>query len=103
MVKTLCVGNVYCGKTSVIRRYVRSVFDDNYSTTVGVDFMLKSINVEGTEIKVQMWDIGKSTLLSLLRLCLSHCLCLSLYIYLCSTYTSPFTSLPSPLPILFPL
>jgi len=58
MVKTLCVGNVYCGKTSLVRRYARNTFQHGYTTSIGVDFMLKNLTVEGQTVKVQVWDVA---------------------------------------------
>ena len=39
--KILVVGNASCGKTSVIRRYVKDDFDPTYISTIGADFQTK--------------------------------------------------------------
>lgn len=56
--KILCLGNVATGKTCIIRRYVNNEFSHQYRTTIGVDFMLKDVNINGKAIKVQFWDLG---------------------------------------------
>jgi small GTP-binding protein len=53
--KVLVVGNVATGKTCIIRRYTRNEFSSDYQTTIGVDFSLKSLNVDGVDINVQLW------------------------------------------------
>jgi len=56
--KVLVIGDVYTGKTSVIRRYAKDQFNENYQTTIGVDFSLKETTAQGEPIKVQLWDIA---------------------------------------------
>ena len=57
--KVICLGNVSTGKTSIIKRYVTNEFSSQYRTTIGVDFMLKHMRIDGTDVKVQFWDLGK--------------------------------------------
>eukprot|EP01105_Mastigella_eilhardi_P014647 TRINITY_DN3331_c0_g1_i1.p1 TRINITY_DN3331_c0_g1~~TRINITY_DN3331_c0_g1_i1.p1 ORF type:complete len:215 (+),score=68.12 TRINITY_DN3331_c0_g1_i1:95-739(+) len=57
--KILVVGDVACGKTSIVKRYVHDIFSDQYKSTVGVDFALKILNLDDdTEVRLQMWDIA---------------------------------------------
>jgi small GTP-binding protein len=54
--KIILIGEANVGKTSLINRYVNRVFNDNYICTIGVDFMMKTINYKDARLKLQIWD-----------------------------------------------
>lgn len=59
MYKVLVVGNAKCGKTSIIQRYARNAFDDNYTTTIGADYTRKVIpQDDGGVVQLQLWDLA---------------------------------------------
>jgi len=71
--KVLVVGDVATGKTSVIKRYVRNTFSKDYQTTIGVDFALKRVTTNGTEMNVQLRDIaGQERFSGLSRIFYTH-------------------------------
>ena len=39
-------------------RYVNNFFSEDHKATVGVDFAVKHVNVNGTEVRLQLWDIA---------------------------------------------
>ena len=39
-----------------MKRFSDSEYDPNMMTTVGIDFRLKSLNVDGKLIRLQIWD-----------------------------------------------
>lgn len=54
--KIILIGDANIGKTSLINRYVTNCFNDRYICTIGVDFMMKSIQYDNQTIKLQLWD-----------------------------------------------
>jgi len=54
--KIVLCGDSNTGKSSLISRYVDDVFNENTLTTIGVDFKLKTIEVDGYKVKLQLWD-----------------------------------------------
>jgi GTPase SAR1 family protein len=43
------------GKTSLVRRYVQSIFSDTYLTTVGVKVDKKSLKVGSEDVTLVLW------------------------------------------------
>lgn len=56
--KVCLLGAYAVGKTSLIRRYVHSMFDDRYLTTVGVRVDKKVLQAGSTEIMMLIWDLA---------------------------------------------
>ncbi|XP_023338259.1 ras-related protein Rab-23, partial [Eurytemora carolleeae] len=54
--KILIVGNGAVGKSSLIQRYCRGVFTNQYKKTMGVDFLEKSLSISGEEVRLLLWD-----------------------------------------------
>lgn len=45
------------GKTSLVRQFVHSMFEDKYLTTVGVKIDKKVVEVEGVSLNLMLWDL----------------------------------------------
>jgi small GTP-binding protein len=57
--KKICMlGAFAVGKTSLVRRYVDSIFSDRYLTTVGVKIDKRMVTVGGSEVSLILWDIA---------------------------------------------
>ena len=57
--KKICLlGAFSVGKTSLIQRFVSSLFDDKYLTTVGVKIDKKIVTVDQQEIMLMIWDLA---------------------------------------------
>lgn len=56
LIKTVLIGDAAVGKSSLLLKYVDDTFDDTYVCTIGVDFKIKSLNIENKRIKLQIWD-----------------------------------------------
>ena len=55
--KICMLGAFSVGKTSLVSRFVHSVFSDKYHTTVGVKIDKKEVVVNGVEVAMLIWDI----------------------------------------------
>lgn len=53
--KLLLIGD-RAGKSSLMTRFCDNVFDESIVPTIGIDFRAKTIEVDGTGVKVQIWD-----------------------------------------------
>lgn len=56
--KICLLGSFSVGKTSLIRRYVDSLFSDKYLTTVGVKIDKKQLEFNGNTYSLMLWDIA---------------------------------------------
>jgi len=57
--KLIVIGPAAVGKTSLIRRYVENKFSFNYKSTIGVDFLAKTVRLKEDKIvKLAIWDVG---------------------------------------------
>ena len=54
--KVLLLGNSDVGKSSIILRYVDQTWSDTFVPTIGVDFKVKTLEVDNKKIKMQIWD-----------------------------------------------
>lgn len=65
--KIVLVGDHDVGKQEILRRYVDNVFQGRYVTTVAVDLKVKTVEVDGKKIKLQLWDtVGNDRFRSLI-------------------------------------
>ena len=56
--KKICMlGGFAVGKTSLVSRFVSSIFSDKYHTTVGVKIDKKQVSVDGRDMTLMLWDI----------------------------------------------
>ncbi len=56
--KKICMlGTVAVGKTSLVARYVHSIFSERYQTTVGVKIDRKEVRLGDRKITLVLWDL----------------------------------------------
>ncbi len=55
--KVCLLGAFAAGKTSLVARFVKSIFSDKYHTTVGVKIDSKSVLAGDQEILILLWDL----------------------------------------------
>ncbi len=57
--KKLCmIGASGVGKTSLVARFVRSIFSESYLTTVGVKIDKKIVQLSDKEVMLMIWDLA---------------------------------------------
>jgi len=56
--KILLLGDASVGKTSFTKRYCYNIFNPSERLTIGVDFHVKTIDLNNKKIKLQLWDVG---------------------------------------------
>lgn len=58
LLKKVCMlGSFAVGKTSLVRRYVDSVFSEKYTTTIGVKIDKKKVALPNGELSMVLWDV----------------------------------------------
>lgn len=55
--KVCMLGAFAVGKTSLVERYVKSIFSEKYQTTVGVKIDKREVLVGATTVKLVLWDL----------------------------------------------
>ncbi|MGZ3422830.1 MAG: Rab family GTPase [Polyangiales bacterium] len=56
--KVCLLGAAGVGKTSLVRRFVRAAFSEQYRTTVGVTIETKKVARPGHEVDLVIWDLS---------------------------------------------
>ena len=54
----MLLGDASVGKTSFTKRFCYNLFNPSERLTIGVDFHVKTIDLHGKKIKLQIWDVG---------------------------------------------
>jgi len=54
--KLLLIGDSGVGKTCIIFRFVENTFNTAFITTIGIDFKIRTVEIDGKKIKLQIWD-----------------------------------------------
>jgi small GTP-binding protein len=55
-IKILTIGDSAVGKTCLLMRFANETFSPTFITTIGIDFKVKYVDVDGKRIKLQLWD-----------------------------------------------
>lgn len=56
LLKIVIVGDCGVGKTNMLMRYCENTFKPSYTSTIGVDFKIKRLEMQEEVLKFQIWD-----------------------------------------------
>ncbi|KAJ5076555.1 ras-related protein rab-35 [Anaeramoeba ignava] len=56
LIKLSLLGSAFVGKSSLITKFVDNTFIMSTTTTIGVDFRAKDVDVDGKIIRLEIWD-----------------------------------------------
>eukprot|EP01083_Nonionella_stella_P084985 235349_1 len=55
-VKLLMIGDSGVGKSCLVLRFSNDEFTSSFITTIGIDFKIKTMEIDGKRVKLQLWD-----------------------------------------------
>ncbi len=58
VLKVIIAGDGGVGKTTMLHRYIKGKFIEGLYMTIGVEFFLKELELEGEKVSLQIWDFG---------------------------------------------
>ena len=58
VLKVVTSGDGGVGKTTLVHRYIEGKFLKATRLTIGVEFFLKELTIEGSKVILQIWDFG---------------------------------------------
>ena len=58
ILKILTAGEGGVGKTTLLHRFVEGKFSGETKMTIGVEFFLKELEIDGQQCTLQLWDFG---------------------------------------------
>lgn len=56
LIKLLLIGDSGVGKSCLLLRFSDDTFTTSFITTIGIDFKIRTIELDGKRIKLQIWD-----------------------------------------------
>ncbi|XP_076577835.1 ras-related protein Rab-19-like [Chaetodon auriga] len=54
--KIILIGDSNVGKTCVVQNFKSGIFSEKQQNTIGVDFSVRTVDIEGKKVKMQVWD-----------------------------------------------
>ena len=86
--KYIIIGDPSVGKSQILLRYVNDIFNEEYQTTIGVEFGAKNLTIKDLVYRIQIWDTaGQENFKSITRAYYKNSVCV-LIVYDISKKTS---------------
>ena len=54
--KLAIIGNSGVGKSTLLLRFTENLYSDSFMPTIGVDFKMRTVELDGKKIRLQIWD-----------------------------------------------
>jgi small GTP-binding protein len=65
--KITLFGTASVGKTSLILRFINETFVEDIKKTIGTNFLIKDLEIDGKNVRLLIWDIGGQAQFSNMR------------------------------------
>ena len=76
LLKYIIIGDSAVGKSNMLLRYIHDRFNEEFHSTIGVEFGAKNIQVDGKIFRIQIWDTaGQETFRSITRAYYKNSVC----------------------------
>ena len=76
LLKYIIIGDSAVGKSNMLLRYIHDRFNEDFHSTIGVEFGAKNIQVDGKIFRIQIWDTaGQETFRSITRAYYKNSVC----------------------------
>ncbi|KAJ4458540.1 putative Ras-related protein RAB1BV [Paratrimastix pyriformis] len=56
LLKLLLIGDSSVGKTCLLLRFTENTYANTFIATIGIDFKVKTVDIDGKRVKLQIWD-----------------------------------------------
>ena len=74
--KYIIIGDSAVGKSNILLRYIHDKFNEEFQSTIGVEFGAKNIKIEEKIYRIQIWDTaGQETFRSITRAYYKNSVC----------------------------
>ena len=66
--KLIIIGDQSVGKSTLLKRFTDDTFSEFHEPTIGVEFAIKTIQINNVNIRLQIWDTaGQEEFISIAR------------------------------------
>ena len=60
-IKIIIIGNRFTGKTCLVNKWAKNIFDETYKPTKNTEFVFKVFQKDTKFFRIQIWDINGET------------------------------------------
>ena len=76
LLKYIIIGDSAVGKSNILLRYIHDKFNEEFHSTIGVEFGAKNLDIDGKIFSIQVWDTaGQETFRSITRAYYKNSVC----------------------------